>query len=310
MDTNTKMRIVIAGGNGFLGHALINQLPFPQAEFVVLTRKAGEQVKGAKVVQWDGETPGDWMNALDGADVLINLSGRSVDCRYTPQNKQAIYDSRVKSTTVLGEAIRKAKQAPALWINAGSATWFRDSYDKDMDEQTGEMGEGFSVDVCRRWEQAFDQAAVPGTRKIVLRISMILGHEAGVLPVLLNLAKKGLGGTQGSGRQYMSWLHEQDFCGIVESCIKNDSWSGVFNCTAPNPLPNKTFMSLVRKAVHAPFGLPAAAWMLEIGAFFMQTETELILKSRRVVPGRLLSEGYRFKFSTAQEAIADLTKTR
>jgi hypothetical protein len=232
-----------------------------------------------------------------------------VDCRYTAENKKEIIDSRVKSTKVLALAIGLASQPPKLWINSASATIHRHAEDKPMDDDNKEFGEGFSVDVCKQWEAAFEQCSTPSTRKIVLRISMVLGRDAGVLPVMLKLARKGLGGTMGSGNQYMSWIHERDFAGIIAACIEQDDLEGKFNCSAPEPIPNREFMALIRKAAGVSFGLPAAAWMLEIGAFLMRTETELVLKSRRVVPSRLIQKGYSFQFKQAAEALADLTKT-
>jgi uncharacterized protein (TIGR01777 family) len=259
------------------------------------------------VVYWDGENPGAWQEAINQADVVINLCGRSVDCRYNEENKKGIIDSRVRPTLALGKAIKESTQAPRLWINASSATIYRYSEDTPMDETKGEYGSGFSVDVCRRWEEAFESCALPHTRKVALRISMVLGKTGGVLPVLLGLARKGLAGTMGSGNQYMSWIHEKDFVAIVAACIQNDSWHGPINCTAPEPIPNRAFMKLIRTAAGAFFGIPAPAFLLEIGAFFMRTETELVLKSRRVIPGFLLSKGFKFKFGDAPSAIADLT---
>jgi hypothetical protein len=307
MNTRKPLEIVLAGGNGFLGHSLIKYWKGQPANFTVLCRKPGEEMKGVNTVAWDGEHKGDWCKVLDGADVLINLCGCSVDCRYTEKNKKDIIDSRVKSTTVLGGAIGLAKQPPKLWINSGSATIHRHAEDKPMDDDNTEFGEGFSVEVCKQWETAFEKCITPSTRKIVLRISMVLGRDAGVLPVMIRLARKGLGGTMGSGNQFMSWIHEKDFAGIIAACIEHDDWEGKFNCSAPEPLPNREFMALIRKAAGVSFGLPATAWMLEIGAFFMRTETELVLKSRRVVPSRLIQKGYSFQFKQAAEALADLT---
>jgi uncharacterized protein (TIGR01777 family) len=306
-STQKSLRIVIAGGNGFLGLALIRHFKLP-AEFVILSRKMGEKIPGAKVVWWDGEHSGGWFREIDGADLLLNFSGRTVDCRYTEKNKKEILDSRIKSTSILGEAIKQAAKPPQLWINAGSATLYRDSKDKDMDEFSGEEGTGFSVDVCRAWEQSFNNCLTPSTRKIVLRIAMVLGADKGVVPVLINLAKKGLGGRYGNGTQYMSWIHEKDFVRVVESCIENTSWTGAFNCTAPHPIPNADFMKQIRRAAKINWGLPAAKWMLEIGALFLRTETELVLKSRRVIPARLMKNGFAFEFTTAEAAIADLIK--
>jgi uncharacterized protein (TIGR01777 family) len=309
MDSDRPLRIVIAGGNGSLGQALIQHLPFA-AEYTVLSRQKGQIVQGAKTLYWDGENAGAWKEAVNGSDVVINLCGRSVDCRYSEENKKTIINSRVLPTLALGKAMEENAEAPRLWINASSATIYRYSEDRPMDEATGEYGSGFSVDVCLRWEEAFASCRLPHTRKILLRISMVLGEKGGVLPVLLGLARKGLAGTMGSGNQYMSWVHEKDFVTIVAACIKNDSWQGPINCTAPEPIPNRDFMKLIRTASGALFGLPAPAFLLEIGAFFLRTETELVLKSRRVIPGFLLSKGFEFKFGNAQSALKNLTSKK
>jgi uncharacterized protein (TIGR01777 family) len=309
MKTLHPLRIVLAGGNGFLGHSLIQNLQLPHASFIILSRTPGKRTKGAKTVWWDGEHTGDWCKELEGADVLINLCGRSVDCRYTEKNKKDIFDSRLLSTTVLGQAINETSQPPKLWINSASATIHRHAEDKPMNDDNIEFGDGFSVDVCKKWEAAFEKCLTPSTRKIALRISMVLGRNAGVLPVMLKLARRGLGGTMGNGKQYMSWIHEKDFAGIIAACIKHEEWEGTFNCSAPEPIPNKAFMQLIRKAAGVSFGLPASVWMLEIGAFFLRTETELVLKSRRVVPSRLMQNGFAFQFKNAADALTDLTNS-
>ena len=307
-NPSKPLKIVLAGGSGFLGQTLIRHFSGGRVTFINLSRKKNEQLQGATTLWWDGENKGAWCNELENADLLINLSGKSVDCRYTEKNKQAIFDSRLKSTAILGEAIKDCKTPPKLWINCASATIYRHTEDRDMDETTGEIGAGFSVEVCKQWEKVFENSICPRTRKIVLRISMVMGRTAGVLPVLLSLAKKGMAGTMGNGKQYMSWIHETDFAGIIEACILHEDWSGAFNCSAPTPIPNKEFMKIIRKAAGVPFGIPAPEWLLEIGAFFMRTEVELMLKSRRVVPGRLLKNGFVFRYNTVQAAISDLTK--
>ncbi|MFI5148502.1 MAG: TIGR01777 family oxidoreductase [Bacteroidia bacterium] len=310
IDRNKPLHIILAGGSGAMGQSLIGFLPYKEARYTILSRKRNEQVSGAKVVYWDGVNPGLWCKELEGADVLINLSGRSVDCRYTEKNMAEIMNSRVQSTEALGAAVAACKLPPPVWINAGSATIYRHAEDKPMDEESGEVGKGFSVDICTHWEEALAKYPCPHTRKIILRIAMVLGKDHGVLPVLTGLAKKGLGGAMGSGNQYMSWIHEKDFAGVVAACIQHKDWKGAFNCTAPVPCTNREFMALVRKAAGAPFSFRTPGWMLGIGAFFLRTETELVLKSRWVVPGRLLKNGFVFKFNTASEAIADLTHTR
>jgi uncharacterized protein (TIGR01777 family) len=237
---------------------------------------------------------------------VVNLAGRSVNCRYNARNRQEIYDSRLDSTRAVGEAIAACETPPPVWLNASSATVYRHALDRPMDEATGEIGTGFSVDVCLKWEQALRDAPTPRTRKVALRTALVLGPgEGGVMEAFLRLVRLGLGGTMGRGDQFVSWVHVGDFLGALDFLIDRQL-EGAVNVAAPNPLTNREFMAALRRACRVPAGLPAAAWMLEIGAVFLGTETELILKSRRVVPGRLLAAGYQFRFPEAQEALHDL----
>lgn len=300
------MRIVLAGGSGFLGKVLQDPFRDQRVAVSVLTRRSAEAQRPNHIL-WDGRTPGAWEQTLDGADVLLNLCGKSVDCRYHDANKRAIYASRLDSTRLLGEAVARCDQPPRLWINASSATIYRHAEDRGMDEETGELGVGFSVDVCRRWEQTFFDAAIPGNvRRCALRTGIVLGRGGGALTVLRKLVRAGLGGTLGNGRQYFTWLHEADFAGIVEHIMHQDSLSGVVNVCAPTPMPNRDFMAALRRAYGMPIGLSSPTWMLELGAFIIRTETELILKSRRVVPRRLLESGYAFRYPTLEKALAEL----
>jgi len=310
-------KIILAGGSGFLGRALAKHFHALGWEVVVLTRHADAGNKHAREVIWDGESLGDWARELEGAAVVVNLAGRSVNCRYTAANRRVIIDSRVKPTQVLGEAIANCASPPRVWLNASSATLYRHTFGPAWDE-TGtdftpapEARDEFSVSVVHAWEDAFNAAPTPRTRKIALRTTMVLGHAANsVLPVLCRLAKFGLGGRMGSGKQYVSWLHETDFCRAVEWLIVHEEISGPVNLAAPHPLTNAEMMRLFRESVGAPFGLPAMEWMLEIGAFFLRTETELILKSRRVIPGKLTAGGFEFRFPKMREALRDLLAAR
>ncbi|MCW5557554.1 MAG: TIGR01777 family oxidoreductase, partial [Verrucomicrobiae bacterium] len=249
---------------------------------------------------------------LEGVDAVINLSGRSVDCRYTDRNRRLILDSRIESTRVLGEAIAACRQPPAVWMNASTATIYRHSFDRPMDEATGEIGatpearDAFSIEVATAWEAALDRAATGAVRKVALRAAMVLGREGGVFPVLRRLVRLGLGGRMGTGRQYMSWIHAEDFCRAAAWILDHPGSRGPINLAAPEPVPNAAFMAAMRRHCGLPVGLPAARWMLEAGALVLRTETELILKSRRVVPGRLLAEGFRFRFPTLDSALEDL----
>ncbi len=266
----------------------------------------------------NGRELGPWAAAIDGADVVINLAGRSVNCRYTAANRREIIDSRVESTRAVGAAIAQAAHPPALWMNASTATIYRHALDRPMDEATGELGGyepdapatwNFSIDVATRWEEAFFAAFTPRTRKIALRSAMTMSPDAGgVFAALLHLAQSGLGGRAGPGTQFVSWVHDADFIRAVEFLIARQQLSGCVNVCSPNPLPNRDFMGDLRRACGARFGLPAAKWMLEIGAFFLRTETELILKSRRVVPGRLLEAGFEFRFPLWPAAAQDLVE--
>jgi uncharacterized protein len=298
-----KPRLVIAGANGFMGLVLIEYFK-PHYDVQTITRKP-LMIPETTNHLWDGKTLSDWASVLDGAEVLINLAGRSVNCPYNEANKKEIFDSRTNSTKILGEAIAKAKNPPKVWLNSSTATIYRHAEDRAMNDETGEMGSGFSVEVAKLWEKTFFDTPTPHTRKVAMRTAMVLGKHGGVLPVLANLARYGLGGMMASGKQYISWVHEQDVCRAVEFLI-DSGLEGTVNISAPNPLQNATFMAQLRQHLKQPIGLPATKWMLEIGAVLLKTETELILKSRRVISTRLEAEGFRFKFPALKETFADL----
>ena len=306
-----KRRIILAGGSGFLGKALTRRFIDDDYEVVILTRAPHERGDGAREVAWDAKNPGEWAALVDGAEVVINLTGKSVDCRYTEPNRRAIIASRVDSTRAIGQAIGRCAKPPRVWLNASSATIYKHIFDHAADE-SGETGatpqakDEFSIEVIRQWERALGEAVTPHTRKVALRITLVLGKAGGVFPVLRRLARFGLGGKMASGKQYMSWIHEEDFCRAVEWLIGHEDLSGPVNLAAPNPVNNAEMMRLMRKTCRMPFGLPATEWMLEIGAFFLRTETELIIKSRRVVPGKLLASGFEFHFPEAENALRNL----
>jgi uncharacterized protein (TIGR01777 family) len=263
------------------------------------------------LVHWDGEKLDEWANEIDGADAIINLAGRSVNCRYNDRNKQEIYDSRLKPTKILGEAIAQCKQPPIIWINSSSATIYRHAEDRAMDEANGEIGNGFSVDVCQKWEATFNEAETPHTRKVALRTAIVFGSQkGGAMDAFEMLARRGLGGTLGPGTQFVSWIHAADFARAIEWIFNHDDLSGPVNCAAPHPISNREFMQILRETVHAPLGLPATSWMLAVGAFLMGTETELLLKSRRVVPGKLQESGFEFRFPDWQIACDSIISER
>lgn len=301
------MKVVLAGGAGFIGPSLWPHFRRAGHEVVVLTRRERPAAAGVRFVAWDGRNVGAWAKELDGAGLLFNLAGRSVNCRYHAKNRRLIRDSRLQSTRVLDEAVATCRNPPPLWINASSATIYRHAEDRDMDEETGEIGEGFSVGVCRKWERAFFGSRTPSTRKVALRLAIVMSpRKGGAFVAYRLLARLGLGGAHGKGTQYVSWLHPDDLFGIVEWLLAHPEIEGVLNACAPHPLVNREFMKIMRRTCGRSFGLPAAAWMLEIGAFLMRTETELLLKSRRVVPARLLASGYRFRFPKFPGAAADI----
>jgi uncharacterized protein (TIGR01777 family) len=297
------MRIVLAGGTGQVGHVL--KRAFAGDDVVVIARSEG--------VRWDGRTLGDWVEALEGADALINLAGRTVDCRYTPANRRAIMRSRLESTWVLRDAIRACATPPKVFLQSSTATIYADNYGPAWDE-SGELGGGevdvpdtwrFSIDVAKRWEEA---AADAGVRTVLMRTAMVMSpDEGGVFDTLHGLARRGLGGPAAGGRQYVSWIHDRDFARAVRRLVEDESFSGAVNLSSPNPLPYADFMRVLRDGR---IGLPTTRWMLELGAFFMRTETELVLKSRRVVPGRLLRSGFAFEFPEWEPAARDLVSRR
>ncbi len=310
-----KRRTILAGGSGFLGAALTRRFLAAGNEVIILTRSPKNRNDAAREVFWDAQNPGEWAALVDGAHAVINLTGRSVDCRYTEKNRRGIIYSRVNSTRAIGEAIARCTNPPSVWLNASSATLYKHTFDHVMDESgetgaTREAKDAFSIEVIQQWEQALNEAVTPATRKIALRITMVFGPDAGVFPVLRRLARFGLGGKMGSGRQFVSWIHHEDFCRAVEWLFERNDLSGPVNIAAPTPQTNTEMMRLMRESCRAPFGLPAAEWMLEIGAFFLRTETELILKSRRVVPGRLLASGFQFHFPTLEDALRNLGQTK
>jgi uncharacterized protein (TIGR01777 family) len=310
------MKIVIPGGSGQVGTVLARAFHDDGHEVVVLSRRP--EIAPWRVVEWDGAALGRWQREVDGADIVINLAGRSVNCRYNAANRREILQSRVLSTRAVGQAIAQAVRPPRVWLQASTATIYAHRYDAANDEHTGLLGGHepgapdtwrFSIEVARAWERTFEESVTSSTRKVALRSALTLSPDpGGVFDVLLGLARRGLGGRAGDGRQYLSWVHYEDFVAAIQWLIDRDDVEGVVNITAPTPLPNAEFMSLLRKACGISVGLPATRWLLEVGAIFMRTETELVLKSRRVVPARLLERGFAFKFPDWHDAAPDLCR--
>lgn len=311
----TSARLVLIGGSGQVGRLLARHFYTLGIQVCVVARTTF--TAPWRVTAWDGNHLGPWTEQLEGADAVINLAGRSVNCRYHRWNRREILESRVRSTELLGHAIATLRNPPRLWLNASTATIYRHSLDRDMDE-AGELGGAendapdewrFSVDVAKRWEETFFSAHTPATRKIALRSAMIMSPDrGGVFDTLSRLVRLRLGGKAGSGRQYISWIHEQDFARAVDFLIAKETIEGVVNVTSPNPNPNFEFMQTLRQAWGVSHGLAVTGWMVELGAFCLRTETELILKSRRVVPGHLLGQGFRFDFPGWPDASQDLVK--
>ena len=316
-ENETRRRLVLAGGRGFLGQVLTDHFRARGWEVLVLTRGAGRSeppVSSASLrfIPWDGETLGPWANHLEGADAVINLAGVSVNCRYNARNRRRLVDSRILPTRVLGQAMARCLHPPTVWMNASTATIYRHNFGPAWDEG-GEIGphpdakDAFSIEIATAWEREFEAASTPGTRKIALRSAMVLGHGGNsVFPMLRRLARLGLGGAMGGGRQFVSWIHQADFCSAIEWLIEGDQVSGDINLAAPNPVTNREMMSTLRELCGVPIGLPATKWMLEIGAFFLRTETELILKSRRVISRRLAEGGFKFRHPGLHGAFQDL----
>ncbi|SFC40364.1 hypothetical protein SAMN05443252_103242 [Bacillus sp. OV322] len=289
-----KKKAVLAGGTGFIGAFLEKKFCESGYEVKVISRQAPH-------INWQDTDA--IISALEEAEILINLAGKSVDCRYNKRNKETILLSRTKTTNILGNAISQCKIPPKLWINSSTATIYRHAEDRPMTEEEGEIGSGFSVDVAKAWEQAFFDFQLPETRQIALRIAIVLGRDGGVMTPFKNMVKFGLGGAQGPGTQKFSWIHVEDLCRIITFLQEKESLSGVFNCSSPNPVTNAELMENLRKAMGVKAGLPSAKWMLELGAVFIKTETELILKSRWVIPERLIKEGFTFKYSRIEDAL-------
>lgn len=304
--------IVIFGANGFLGRYLCRHFARQGREVVAVARNRQGWSGDGMFLEWDGKSPGPWTLALEGAEAVINLAGRSVNCRYTPENRRQILESRVDATRAIGEAIAGCRVTPDVWLNASTATWYRHADDKPQDDWLGEPGEGFSCDVARAWEETFFGAMVPAeTRKVALRIGMVLANEeATVFDVLRRLTARGLGGTMGGGDQRISWIHMEDLLRAVEFVVKDPFLSGAVNVTAPEFPTNREWMKIFRESVGMPVGLPAMRWMLEVGARLMGTETELVLKSRWAEPLRLHDAGFRWRWGRAVDAVADLQARR
>jgi len=289
-------KVVLAGGTGFVGRYLASKFSQQGYEVVIISRREG--------IAWH-DTEGI-VQAFHDAELLINLAGKSVNCRYHPKNRHEILQSRTETTKILGDALLACDHPPLLWINSSTATIYRHAEDRPMTEADGELGTGFSVDVAKAWEEVFFSYKLPHTRQVALRMAIVLGKDGGVFPVYRNLVRGGLGGPQGSGNQRFSWIHVEDVYQMILYLRDHPEMRGVYNCSSPYPVTNRELMRGLRNAMGMRFGLPSYRWMLEIGAVFLRTETELILKSRWVIPDRMVDAGFQFKYATLTEALGEI----
>lgn len=297
------MKIIIAAGTGFLGKNLEKYFTEKGNEVYILTRNP----KRKNEIHWDAKTLGEWKKWVENSDVLINLTGKSVDCRYSEKKKKEIYSSRIDSTKVLQQAVDQCINKPKVWLNASSATIYTHSEIQLNTEENGIIGDDFSMNICKSWEKEFFTAKNENVRKVALRTSIVLGNNGGAFPKLKLITKLGLGGKQGRGNQNVSWIHIDDFCKAIEHIIDNENMSGVINVTAPNPLSNEEFMMKLRKEMKIPFGLNAPVWQLEIASIFLKTETELLLKSRNVYPEKLIKTGFEFSYPNIESVFNNLS---
>jgi hypothetical protein len=301
-------KIIITGGSGYIGQVLAQYFINKNDEVHIISRNKPKKLpQGVSFAYWDSKNLGDWTNTLENATAVINLAGKSVNCRYNEANKAEIFASRLDSTKIVAEAISKCKNPPSIWLNSSTGTIYRHAEDKPMDEDKGEIGSGFSVNVATSWEKAFYESSIPpNIRRIALRMSIVFGDSGGAFPYYANLAKWGLGGKMGNGKQKISWIDDQDVCRAIDFLIENTHLDGVFNLASPEAISNADFMKLLRNAYKTPFGLPTAHWMLKIGSWLLGTETELVLKSRWVYPKRLLDAGFKFISNTPTEIVKTL----
>jgi hypothetical protein len=300
-----KKRVVLAGGSGFLGRSLGRELLKRGYEVVVLTRTPHDRDDGIREVEWDGEHVGEWIQFLEGAEAVVNLAGRSVNCRHTPENLRGINESRIKSVRAVAAAIYHVTRPPRVWVQAGALAFYGDTGDRRCDENTP-PGEGEAAETCKLWESAFNTAFAPKTRRVLLRIGIVLGRDGGALSVLGKLTKWFLGGAAGSGRQYISWIHLVDLSRMFVEAIEREDLDGTFNAAAPNPVTNAEFTRELRRAFHRPWSPPAPVWAVRFGSWLMQTEPSLALTGCRCAPIRFLESGFKFRFTELPAALRDI----
>jgi uncharacterized protein (TIGR01777 family) len=301
----SQKRIILAGGSGFIGRALAKELLARHYEVIVLTRSPRGRLDGICEVEWSGARVAEWMKFLDGAEAIVNLIGRNVNCPHTPENVRELMASRVNSVQVIAAAFACVKNPPRVWIQAGATGIYGDQNEKVCHESSP-AGNGVLAEICRQWEAAFNSAGTPGTRRALLRIGLVLGRDGGALPVLSRLTKRFLGGAIGSGRQFISWIHLEDLTRMIISAIENENLSGTFNATAPDPVTNAEFMRELRRALHRPWSPPVPVWAVKLGSRLMKSEPSLALAGCRVVPGRFLKAGFQYQFQDLSGALKNL----
>ena len=302
-----KNKLIIAAGTGFLGNILIDHFKNEYKQIVILTRSNPKSQKNVRYVNWDAKTLTGWEKELENSDVVINLAGRSVDCRYTEKNKAEILNSRIESTKVLNEAVLQCKNPPKHWLNSSTSTIYIHSENKKMTEENGDIGNDFSMTIAKKWEDEFFKTKTPNTKKTALRTSIVLGKNGGAFIPLKRLTQFGLGGKQGNGNQFISWIHELDFARAVDFIIQKEL-KGKINIVSPKPIKNNEFMRKLRRAIKIPFGIPTPRPILKLGAKLIGTESELVLKSRNVIPEILMQNGFQFEYPTIEKTLKHILK--
>jgi hypothetical protein len=302
-----KKRIVLAGGSGFIGSALAREWLGQNCEVVVLTRSPSKRDDGVSEAQWNGSQLGEWITHLDGAEAVINLTGKNIKCRFTPENVRELTESRVQSVRAIALALEHVKVPPRVWVQSSAIGFYGDAGDRICDEDSPKGMDILDMlaDICRQWEYAFNAARAPKTRKVLLRIGFVLGRDGGALPILARMTRWFLGGRAGNGKQYISWIHLADLVKMFSESARGD-WSGTFNAVSPNPVTNEEFMRELRRTLHRPWSPPAPAWAVKLGARLLGTEPSLALEGCRVVPKRFMEAGFQFQFPQPGEAFKDV----
>ena len=300
-----KERVILAGGSGLIGHSLVPLLLSEGYEVVILTRTPFSTENGLIAAGWDGRTLGDWVRHLNNAAAVVNLTGHSINCRHTAENRRLIVASRVDSVRVLGEAIARSAQPPAAFVQAAGIGLYGDAGDRWCDE-SAPPGTDFVAEVCERWETAFADVATPKTRKVLLRLGVVLSPAGGFLKMLSRLTRLFLGGQIGNGEQFISWIHMADLTHMFQVAIEMPEITGVYNACSPNPVANAEFMRDLRRTLHRPWSPPVPKFAARIGSWLMGTEASLAFLSQRAVPRHFLEQDFGFDFPELRSALCNL----